>query len=169
MFKENYFEKFSLPIQFEVDLEELEEKYLKFQREFHPDAISYKSDKEQLVAIQNSSFINQAYNILKNPIKRAIYLLSLKGIKIDDDHNSIKPDNQTLILIMKIREEIEEAKNIDEIKNIKKLIKKDIASCLEKVKDLLNKEDYKKGGKEAIKLQYLNKILIDLKKNKKFD
>ena len=73
---------FSLTISFNIDKQELERKYLEFQQEFHPD----NSDSAD---IEKSISINESYAVLKNPIKRASYILQLNGINLENDSESL--------------------------------------------------------------------------------
>jgi len=48
------------------------------QQEFHPDRFASKGDVDKRLAVQTASLINQAYDTLKSPLKRAQYLLELQ-------------------------------------------------------------------------------------------
>ena len=98
----NYFEIFDLSPKLDLDLNSLEEQYLQLQLQFHPDLLIHKTQKEQELAKIKISQINNAYEILKDPLKRAIYFLEINNIFID----SIKPDNMLLVDIMEIKEEL---------------------------------------------------------------
>ena len=89
------------------------------QLQFHPDLLINKTQKEQELAKIKISQINNAYEILKDPLKRAIYFLEINNIFID----SIKPDNMLLVDIMEIKEELEEG-NEEKVNLIKADLKK---------------------------------------------
>ncbi|MEK9649239.1 MAG: Fe-S protein assembly co-chaperone HscB [Gammaproteobacteria bacterium] len=76
----NFFEIFSLPASFQVDVSSLEAQYRKLQAEYHPDRFSCAADSERVQALQLASLINDAYETLKSPLKRAAYLLTLNGV-----------------------------------------------------------------------------------------
>ena len=159
--KLNHFQKFNLETEFQINLSELENKYLKLQQQFHPDTAI-----DQTVAEINSILINQAYQILKNPTKRAIYLLQLQGINIDDEACIIKPSQDNLVLVMELREEILDNKdNPITIDLVKQKIKKIIADEMPQVADLLVEKQYQIAAQKLIKIKYLDKIILDLKKN----
>ncbi|MES2676706.1 MAG: Fe-S protein assembly co-chaperone HscB [Pseudomonadota bacterium] len=157
--KLNHFQKFNLETTFQIDSSELETKYLKLQQQFHPDTAQDKTEAEI-----NSILINQAYQILKNPIKRAIYLLQLQGINIDAEDCIIKPSQENLILVMELREEIlDNQNNPAAIASIKQKIKKIIADEMAQVLELLVKMQYQIAAQKLIKVKYLDKIVSDLK------
>ena len=80
---QDYFSLFKIPNDFEVDLAAVRETYLSFQRAFHPDQFTASSESEQLAALQISSLLNDAYETISSPIKRAAYLLSLSGVDVE--------------------------------------------------------------------------------------
>lgn len=82
-FKQNYFELFGLPESFAVDQEVLAEKYRVMQGEWHPDRFASAGEEKKLQAVQISSQLNQAYSVLKTPLSRAGYLLTLHDCDIE--------------------------------------------------------------------------------------
>ena len=64
----------------QVDQISLDASYRKLQQEFHPDRYASQGDVERRLAVQAASLINQAYETLRSPLKRAQYLLELKKL-----------------------------------------------------------------------------------------
>ena len=83
--KTNYFEVFGLQPTSDVELSSLKTKYLELQRLVHPDNHVSESDEAQRHALQRVSYLNQAYDTLCFPLKRAIYLLQSVGHDNDPD------------------------------------------------------------------------------------
>jgi len=79
-FSRNHFELFGLPERFRFDPAVLERAYRALQSEVHPDRFATAQDAERRVALQSSARVNEAYQALKDPVTRAQYLLSLRGI-----------------------------------------------------------------------------------------
>ena len=73
----NYFQLFGLETQFTIDLAKLSTLYQTLQKKVHPDRFANASSQDQLLAVKKSTLINDAYQTLKNPLKRAQYLLCL--------------------------------------------------------------------------------------------
>ncbi len=88
---ENYFNFFGLSPQFQVDLPELDRAYLAIQKEVHPDRHARGSDSEQRLAMQMTTLANTAYQTLKNPIQRGLYLCQLHGIDAQLETNTAMP------------------------------------------------------------------------------
>jgi molecular chaperone HscB len=103
-FGQNYFELFQLPVDFSIDLEDLANRYFELQKTSHPDRYVGSSDQEQRLAVQWAMQINEAYQNLRDPLKRAIYLLKQSGVELIENPQM----NPTfLIKQIELREEIE--------------------------------------------------------------
>jgi len=66
----NDFELFELPQQFALDRAQLDERWKAMQREAHPDRFAAEGAAAQRVAMQWSVRINEAYQRLKDPLRR---------------------------------------------------------------------------------------------------
>jgi molecular chaperone HscB len=106
--KENHFEIFGMPEQFELDPAALEERYRQLQREVHPDRFARASQAEQRVSMQLATRVNEAYQTLKSPLRRAGYLLQLRGVDPEFETNTAMPA-EFLAGEMERRERLEEA------------------------------------------------------------
>jgi molecular chaperone HscB len=79
-FSRNHFELFGLPERFRFDPALLDQAYHALQSEVHPDRFAHAGEAEQRLALQSSARVNEAYRALRDPVARAQYLLSLRGI-----------------------------------------------------------------------------------------
>ncbi|WMC09641.1 co-chaperone HscB [Oceanimonas pelagia] len=103
----NYFELFDLPAQFQLDGQALSEAYRRLQTRFHPDKFASRPERERLQAVQQAARINDAFSTLKDPLARAEYLLSLQGVDIRGEQQTLK-DPAFLMQQMEWREQLEE-------------------------------------------------------------
>ena len=87
----NDFALFQLPPQFALDLLSLEQSWKTLQRHAHPDMHAHADASAQRLSMQWSVRINEAYQRLKNPIKRAAYLCELRGVPIAAETNTAMP------------------------------------------------------------------------------
>ena len=109
-FSQTYFELFGLPPTYALDREQLDRAYRELQNTVHPDKFAAKSETEQRVAMQWATKVNEAYQTLKHPISRGVYLLQLQGIDAMAANNtSIAP--AFLMQQMEWREAIDQARN----------------------------------------------------------
>ena len=110
----NYFQLFDIETSFEVDLNQLSSTYQQLQKTVHPDRFAHASSQEQLIAVQKSAQINDAYQVLKEPLKRAEYMLTLRGVDMPDEQNTYG-DTSFLMRQMELREMLEEVAHADDI------------------------------------------------------
>ncbi|MEK6746841.1 MAG: Fe-S protein assembly co-chaperone HscB [Pseudomonadota bacterium] len=151
-----YFEIFSITPTFDIDQAQLEAEYFKAQRLFHPDRFVGKSVEERNQALQKSMDINKAYEILKNPLKRAQYILHLQGIEVGGEHDSIKPSKELLVEIMELREHLAESTETERIRELHK-------NSLLEISKFYAKNNWQKMAQETMRLGYLVKMLDENK------
>ncbi len=87
----NDFELFELPVQFAQDRALIDERWKALQRQAHPDRFAAQGAAAQRVAMQWSVRINEAYQRLKDPLKRAAYLCELRGVPVQAESNTAMP------------------------------------------------------------------------------
>jgi molecular chaperone HscB len=106
---QNHFELFNLPQRFAVDTAALDAAYRDVQSRVHPDKFVNATDAEKRVAMQWATRANEAYQTLKNPQKRAQYLVELHGEDLQTESNTAMP-MAFLMQQMEWREELAEAR-----------------------------------------------------------
>ncbi|MDD7805242.1 MAG: Fe-S protein assembly co-chaperone HscB [Endozoicomonas sp. (ex Botrylloides leachii)] len=106
----NYFELFQLSVSCEIDSRQLALRYKALHRAIHPDRYAAdNTDQHQRLSLQYAAYVNEAYDTLKTPLRRFIYLLELAGRPVDMECNtSMEPD--FLMEQMALRESIAELK-----------------------------------------------------------
>ncbi|AUI85394.1 co-chaperone HscB [Vibrio azureus] len=103
----NHFELFGLPSQFKLDGGLLSSQFRELQKRFHPDNFATASERDRLMAVQQAAQINDAYQVLKQPISRAEYLLAENGVEIRGEQQTMQ-DPMFLMEQMELREELED-------------------------------------------------------------
>ena len=99
----HYFDLFQLPVDFQVDKSGLAKRYHALQKAAHPDRYASSSATDQRLALQQSIQINQAYNTLRDPLQRAVYMLGLQGIAMDAESATLQ-DTAFLMQQIELRE-----------------------------------------------------------------
>ncbi|WP_206484282.1 co-chaperone HscB [Thalassotalea sp. G2M2-11] len=110
----NNFEIFGLEERFTIDLDSLTERYQTIQKSVHPDRFAHGSSQEKLLAAKKSTLVNDAYQTLKAPLKRAEYMLELRGVEMPSEQTSFS-DNAFLMRQMELREMLEDVQHSDDI------------------------------------------------------
>src|SRR3990167_948089 len=119
-FQQNYFDLFGLAQFCQVDIAQLEQQYRALQALVHPDKSAHLPDAEQRMAMQRATLVNGAYQILRSPLRRARYLLSLHGVDIQEENNTVMPSD-FLTAQMEWREAVAEAQQAKDTAVLDKL------------------------------------------------
>ncbi|HET6575103.1 MAG TPA: Fe-S protein assembly co-chaperone HscB [Fimbriiglobus sp.] len=104
----DHFERLGLPRRFPVDLAAAEREYLARSRAVHPDFHQLGSAAEQRASLELSAALNEAYSTLKDPARRAEYLLALHGGPTAQQAKDL--DQAFLMEMLDLRERIEQAR-----------------------------------------------------------
>jgi molecular chaperone HscB len=102
------FTLFGQPERFALDLAQLDKRWRELQTEVHPDRFAAQGAAAQRIAMQWSVRVNQAYQRLKDPLKRAAYLCERRGAPVNAERNTAMP-RQFLVQQMAWREALDEA------------------------------------------------------------
>lgn len=163
-FSQNYFELFGLPVVFQLDQNDLVERYRKLQRAAHPDRFANSSERERRLSIQKAAFVNQAFQQLKSPLQRARYMLELRGVQFDDARETnVEP--AFLMEQMEYREALEavrESKDaLSDLTQLEHTIQDRWQQLVNELDELLSSDDTNslEIGKQSVrKLQFLEKL-----------
>ena len=85
------FELFGIPLRFAQERAALDARWKALQAEVHPDRFAAQGAAAQRVAMQWAVRVNEAYQRLKDPLKRAAYLCELHGAPIQAEKNTAMP------------------------------------------------------------------------------
>ncbi|MDD2721966.1 MAG: Fe-S protein assembly co-chaperone HscB [Gallionella sp.] len=107
-FQQNHFQLFGFEQSFRLDSAALESRYRALQSEVHPDKAAQLGESAQRIAMQQSTRVNEAYQTLKSPLRRARYLVSLHGVDTQEETNTAMPVD-FLMAQMELREAVEAA------------------------------------------------------------
>jgi molecular chaperone HscB len=111
-----------------------------------------QSDKKRAEAL--SARINEAYKTLQNPLHRAQYLLSLRGIEVAEDETAKVDDPELLMEVLDARETIEEAESESDLVDIKAENDERIRRSEEVLEEAFAQDDVQRAKEEAVKLRY---------------
>jgi molecular chaperone HscB len=112
-FSQNYFELFGLNPDFNLDAERLKARQQQLLATCHPDRFVNASDREKRLSVQMASWVNQANETLRDPVKRAAYLLQVSGVEAGDESETTS-DTGFLMEQIELREEIEACRSGDD-------------------------------------------------------
>jgi molecular chaperone HscB len=87
----NYYDFFEIPHHLSLDLKDLEERFYALSRKWHPDRFARASEADRQDALDASAILNDGYRTLKDPVKRAGYLLKEQGFDIGEQQSKDVP------------------------------------------------------------------------------
>ncbi len=107
-FSSNFFDLFGVDQHFVIDIDSLETRFQDLQKHLHPDRYAALSDAEKRWSMQAASYVNEGYQTLRKDLQRAVYLLKLNDISIDEETDT-QMAPQFLMDQMEYREALESA------------------------------------------------------------
>ncbi|KAL9098480.1 MAG: hypothetical protein Q9187_009656, partial [Circinaria calcarea] len=136
---------------FTIDARELRKEFLKLQAQAHPDR---HQGENKARAEGTSALINEAYKTLQNPLLRAQYLLSLRGINVAEDETARVEDPELLMQVLEMREDIEAAEEEADLAPMKEANDTKIEASVKVIEDAFKADDMMAAKEEAVKLRY---------------
>ena len=158
----NDFELFGLPVQFAQDRAAIDARWKELQREAHPDKFAAQGAAAQRVAMQWSVRINEAYQRLKDPLRRASYLCELNGAPINAENNTAMP-TAFLMQQMEWREALDEAKSIENMDEIALEVNQNERERLSKIEQTLDhKKDFLTAAQQVRSLMFIERFASEV-------
>jgi len=102
------FAQFDLPVAFEVDRQQLDERFRRLQAELHPDRFVRQGDQARRMAAAMAADVNEAYAILQDDYRRAVHLLERTGVAFDPERDTSR-NVEFIEAQIEWRERLEEA------------------------------------------------------------
>ncbi|WP_373691635.1 Fe-S protein assembly co-chaperone HscB [Hyalangium versicolor] len=105
------FEVFELPASYDVDVPTLEKRFRELSLQLHPDRFAQADARERRLSLEQTTALNEAYKTLKDPSRRAFYLLKLQGVDLDREDAGTQKGMPAEFLeeVLELREELEGA------------------------------------------------------------
>jgi molecular chaperone HscB len=157
---ENHFALFQMTPNFAIDAEQLDSAYRELQGRVHPDKFAAATDAEKRVAMQWATRANEAYQTLKHPLKRAIYLCEMHGVDLGIESNTSMPP-AFLMQQMEWRELLEDArdaKNLAALEGLDAELRSARKQQLSDIAALLDGGHYEQAGERVRQLMFVEKF-----------
>ncbi len=161
----SFFDVFSISATFQVDLNALADQYRELQAQVHPDRVAGGTEQQKLQAIQAASYLNEAYETLRSPQRRAAYLLQLRDIDVDQvDQSDLSP--ALLLEQIELREQLEELprdeSGLDRLEQLRESIKKRQVESQEQFARFIKHENLVEAKKRYYEMQYFAKLTTEI-------
>jgi molecular chaperone HscB len=158
----NDFELFGVPAQFAQDRAVLDARWKELQREAHPDNFAAQGAAAQRVAMQWSVRINEAYQRLKSPLRRAGYLCELHGAPINAENNTAMPP-AFLMQQMEWRESLDDAKTAGDFDEIALQARQSMRELLSKIEQTMDVgHDFQAAAQQVRSLMFIERFAAEV-------
>ncbi|WP_127960207.1 co-chaperone HscB [Serratia microhaemolytica] len=162
----NYFTLFALPQCYQLDISNMTLRYQELQRQYHPDRVASQPERQRLIALQQAATINEAYQTLKHPLRRAEYLLLLQGIDIRNEQQTLR-DSAFLMQQLELREELDtiehqairnSADALQALATFTARVEKLLLSYRQQMVTQLDQQQWSQAADSVRKLRFLDKL-----------
>lgn len=156
------FELFGVPQRFAQERSALDARWKELQREAHPDRFAAQGAAAQRVAMQWSVRINEAYQCLKDPLRRAAYLCELHGAPIRAEDNTAMPA-EFLMQQMQWREDLEDADSAAAVDALEAQVQQARRAALERCASLIDTQrDFVAAAQQVRALMFIARFAKDI-------
>lgn len=156
------FELFGVPRQFAQNRAKLDARWRELQREAHPDRFAASAGAAQRLAMQWSVRINEAYQRLKDPQRRAAYLCELHGAPIEAESNTAMPTH-FLMQQMEWRESLDDAHDVPSLEALAADVRRSRAEAIDTCARLIDAEhDYAAAARQVRALMFIARFADDV-------
>jgi molecular chaperone HscB len=156
------FELFGVPRRFEQDRAALDARWRALQAEVHPDRFAADGAASQRVAMQWAVRVNEAYERLKDPVKRAAYLCELNGSPVEIQNNTAMPAS-FLMQQMEWREALEEAESEDDVDALAAQVSARRNAALADLRATLDqRRDFEAAAQQVRALMFIERFAQDI-------
>jgi molecular chaperone HscB len=164
--EQSHFALFGLAPRFEIDSAALDLAYRQVQGQVHPDRFVSSDAAAQRVALQWATRANEAYQVLRDPVRRARYLCELRGIDLAVESNTAMSVG-FLTEQMEWREALDEArdaKNLGALDSLVRDLSGHRAAALARIKSLFETSADDVTLRSAVReLMFLDRFAEDIR------
>ncbi len=158
------FELFGVPRRFAQDRAALDARWKDLQREAHPDRHAASGATAQRQAMQWSVRINEAYQRIKDPLRRAAYLCELHGAPVRAEDNTAMPA-AFLMQQMEWREALEEAASLAEVEALDGQVQQARRAALERCAECIDtRQDFAAAAQQVRALMFIARFAHDIER-----
>jgi len=159
----SHFVRLNVAVSFDVDVPALDHLYFDLQRQLHPDRFATKSPKEKALSQQQATALNDAYETLKDPLKRADYMVHLSGVEVLPEGCNLVKDQSILIEAMEMRERLANAATMTELNTIATETKAEIDDVITGLSLAFRGDDIEGACELTTRLKYLHKMMGEVR------
>ena len=162
----DHFTRLDVDATFDVDTTALDRRYFDLQRRLHPDRFATRTSRERALSQQQATSLNDAYETLRDDLKRADYLVQLKVAGSSPEGCNQITDPVILMEAMERREALAEAESAEDITAIMRETAEDVGECIVQLSAAFAEDDLDAASRLATRLKYLRKLAEETRVHK---
>ncbi|MGF1641611.1 MAG: Fe-S protein assembly co-chaperone HscB [Rhodospirillales bacterium] len=155
----DHFARLALAVGFDIDVATLDRRYFDGQRLLHPDRFATRSPRERALSQRQAVCLNEAYETLKDPLRRADYLVHLKGAGVLQEGCNLVNDQELLNEAMELRQALAEAETAAEVAVLARQAAHDVDVCVRALSAAFADDDLEAACRLTTRLKYLRKLV----------
>lgn len=156
------FTLFALPQRFAQERALIDTRWRELQAQVHPDRFAAEGAAAQRVAMQWAVRVNEAYQRMRDPLKRAAYLCELKGVGIHAENNTAMPTG-FLQQQMAWREALDEATSLSDVEALADAVAQHRSQALTQLGITLDeRSDAKAAAQQVRALMFVERFADDV-------
>ena len=156
------FELFDIEPRFAIARDALDGRWRALQGEVHPDRFAAQGAAAQRVAMQWAVRVNEAYQRLKDPLRRAAYLCELNGAAIEAENNTAMP-TAFLMQQMEWRESLDDAADVAAVRALESEVNAHRSKALSTLQHTLDDaHDFAAAASQVRALMFVARFALDI-------
>lgn len=159
------FSTLGLPADYSLDLGLAEQRHRELSRTLHPDRYVGRPSTERRQALGKAIEVNDAWRVLRDPVRRAEAVLEMKGIPFGEDREP-RAQADFLMEVMEQREELAELRSARDLPALAALIRRTrtkeaalVAELSQLLGDLDTEEQRERALRKLGELRYSRRFL----------
>ena len=154
----DHFSRLGMAQKFDLDSQDVERNYFRFQRIVHPDRFAAKSAREKSLSQAQAVALNDAYETLRDPLARAMHLLDLNGAALPKDDHTVR-DPELLMAALEDRETLAAASTLPDVDGLIDTAQQRLDDLIEELGGHFNAGRLDAAQGAVLRLRYLEKYL----------
>jgi len=145
---------------YDLDLADLEDRYRDLSRKLHPDRFAKADPRARRASLQRSVQLNEAWRALKDPFRRAEYLLSLAGVSLAKEVPA-----PLLMETLELREELGDARAAGDDRKVQAMaaaMRARVTTAMQAVAEGLASGDHARVAAELVALRYYRRFMDEV-------
>ena len=165
----DHFRRLAFEPAFGIDADALDRHYTDAQRLLHPDRFVRREARERRFAVEHATAVNEAYETLKSPVRRAEHLLELWGRPVRADGQHTVDDPELLMHALEMREALASADNAAARAAVLADADRERKECIVELGDAFATGDLDAAARVTLRLTYAEKLLMEAREGRARD